>query len=128
MNRDGAGLSAMLQRGSVAFRVESGGTLRLSAVDVRVRPQSSALTVGELTLESCAVLVTSRVSSLEVTAGKETRIVEEGKSYRVLLEGGACSKRPSPPVIPGRFLAVPIAVAVITIIGVHKALESPDRP
>lgn len=128
MNRDGASLTAMLQRGSVAFRVESGGALRLSAVDVRVRPQSSVPTAGEMTLENCAVLVTSRVSSLEVTAGKETRIVEEGKSYRVLLEGGACNRQPHPPAIQGRFLVVPIAAAVIIIIGVHKALESPDRP
>ena len=131
MNRDGASLAAMLQRGSVAFRVESGGALRLSAVDVRVRPQSSALTAGEMTLENCAVLVTSRVSSLEVTAGKETRIVEEGKSYRVLLEGGACNNRKNAPPIAGaqgRFLAVPIVAGAIAIIFVHKALESPDRP
>ena len=128
MNRDGAGLTAMLQRGSVAFRVDSGGALRLSAIDVRVQPQSSALTAGEMTLESCAVLVTSRVSSLVVTAGKETRVVEEGKSYRVLLEGGACNRKLPSPVIQGRFLAVPIAVGIIMSIGVRKALESPDRP
>jgi hypothetical protein len=130
MNHDGAGLTATLQRGSVAFRVESGGALRLSAVDVHVRPQSTALTAGQVTLETCAVLVTSRVQSLEVTAGKETKIVEEGKSYRVLLEGACSSRasRPHPPVVPGRFLAVPIAVGVITIIAVQEALESPDRP
>jgi hypothetical protein len=130
MNRDGAGLTAMLQRGSVAFRVESGGALRLSAVDVRVQPQSSALTAGEMTLENCAVLVTSRLHSLEVTAGKETKVVEEGKSYRVLIEG-ACSNRKKVPLIAGaqgRFLAVPIVAGGISIIFVHEALESPDRP
>jgi hypothetical protein len=130
MNRDGASLAAMLQRGSVAFRVENGGALRLSAVDVRVRPQSSALTAGEMTLENCAVLVTSRVSSLEVTAGKETKIVEEGKSYRVLLEGACNNRKNAPPIAAaqGRFLAVPIVAGAIAIIFVHKALESPDRP
>jgi len=130
MNQDGATLSALIQRGSVAFRVENGGSLRINAVDVRVRPQSSVLTAGQVTLENCAVVVTSRVQSLEVTAGKETKIVEEGKSYRVSIPGtcGSRSNLPPSPVIQSRFLAIPIAVGVITIIAVHEALESPDRP
>ena len=127
VNHDGAVLSATLQRGSVAFRVENGGALKINAVDVRIRPQSSALTAGQVTLENCAVVVTSRVQSLEVTAGKETKIVEEGKSYRVSLEG-ACKNRLPAPAIQGRFLAIPIAIGIGIIIGVQKGLESPDRP
>jgi hypothetical protein len=114
----------------VAFRVESGGSLKIDAVDVRVRPQSPALTAGQVTLENCAVVVTSRVQSLEVTAGKETKIIEEGKSYRVSIPG-ACGGRSSnvpQPAVHGRFLAIPIAIGVITVIGVQEALESPDRP
>jgi hypothetical protein len=130
MNQDGGSLSGMLERGSVAFRVESGGSLRIDAVDVRVRPQSPALAAGQLTLENCAVVVTSRVQSLEVTAGKETKIVEEGKSYRVSIPG-TCGTRSNPPPVAaaqGRFLAIPIAIGVITVVGVQEALESPDRP
>lgn len=126
VNHDGAGLTATLQRGSLAFRVESGGTLKINAVDVHIRPQSAALAAGQVTLENCAVVVTSRVQSLEVTAGKETKIVEEGKSYRVSLEG--CKNGPLAPIAPGRFLAIPIAIAIGIIIGVKKGLESPDRP
>jgi hypothetical protein len=130
MNQDGGSLSGMLERGSVAFRVESGGSLRIDAVDVRVRPQSPALAAGQLTLENCAVVVTSRVQSLEVTAGKETKIVEEGKSYRVSIPGtcGGRSSNVPQPAVHGRFLAIPIAIGVITLVGVHEALESPDRP
>lgn len=127
VNHDGAGLTATLQRGSLAFRVESGGSLKINAVDVHIRPLSSGPTAGQVTLENCAVVVTSRVQSLEVTAGKETKVVEEGKSYRVLLEG-ACKNRLPPPVIQGRFLAIPIAIGIGIIIGVKKGLESPDRP
>jgi hypothetical protein len=131
LNHDGSGLTPMLQRGSVAFRIEGGQALRLSAGDVRVRPQSSALTVGQLTLENCAVLVTSRVQALEVTAGKETKIVEEGKSYRVLFDG-ACGNRSnhSPNAAAhSRFILVPLVVGgAITVWGIHEALESPDRP
>jgi hypothetical protein len=130
MNQDGGSLSGMLQRGSVVFRVESGGSLKIDAVDVRVRPQSHTLTAGQVTLENCNVVVTSRVQSLEVTAGKETKIIEEGKSYRVSIPG-ACGGRSSnvpQPAVHGRFLAIPIAIGVITVIGVQEALESPDRP
>jgi ferric-dicitrate binding protein FerR (iron transport regulator) len=127
VNHDGAGLTATLQRGSLAFRVENGGALKVNAVDVHIRPQTTALTAGQVTLENCAVLVTSRVQSLEVTAGKETKIVEEGKSYRVSLEG-ACKNGPPSPISQGRFLAIPIAAAIGIIIGVKKGMESPDRP
>ena len=130
VNQDEKGLRAMLQRGTVAFKVEAGGALRLNAVDVRVRPQGDQSTAGQMTLENCAVLVTSRLRALEVTAGTETKIVEEGKSYRVVLEG-ACNARKNTfrsPVAHGRFLAMPIAVGIATIIAIHEALESPDRP
>jgi hypothetical protein len=130
MNQDNASLSAMLQRGSVTFRVESGGSLRINAVDVHVRPQSTALTAGQVTLENCAVVVTSRVQSLEVTAGKETKIVEEGKSYRVSIPGTCGNRSNLPPVAAaqGRFLAIPVVIGVISVIGAQEALESPDRP
>jgi hypothetical protein len=127
VNRNGAGLTATLQRGSLTFRVESGGALKINAVDVHIRPLSSGPAAGQVTLENCAVLVTSRVQSLEVTAGKETKIVEEGKSYRVSLEG-ACKNKVPLPIAPSRFLAAPIAAAIIIIIGLKKGLESPDRP
>jgi hypothetical protein len=130
VNQDEKGLRTMLQRGTVAFKVEAGGALRLNAVDVRVRPQGDQSTAGQMTLENCAVLVTSRLRALEVTAGAETKIVEEGKSYRVVLEG-ACNARKDKfhfPYEEGRFLAMPIAVGIATIIAIHEALESPDRP
>ncbi len=133
IKHDESGLTPTLERGSVVFRAESGG-LQLSAADVRVRPQSSAPTVGQMTLETCAVLVTSRVQALEVTAGAETKIVEEGKSYRVLLLGGSCAANSishRPPLASGRNRFVVVALigagaAMIPIL--HEALESPDRP
>jgi hypothetical protein len=126
------GDSAILlnNNGSVGFRVDSGGALRISAGDVRVRPQSSAPTVGQVTLENCAVLVTSRVQALEVTAGKETKIVEEGKSYRVLFDGACGNRSNQAPrhAAYSRFILIPITVGVITWLAICEALESPDRP
>jgi len=122
--------TAALQQGSVAFTVESGGVLRLTAADVRVRPQSSALTVGQMTLENCAVVITSRVQALEVTAGKETKIVEAGQSYRVTLDAG-CGKHPSKGPIPtahSRFFLIPLIVGGLTVPAIQEVFESPDRP
>jgi hypothetical protein len=130
MGHEGATLAPVLQRGSVSFRVENGGALLLIATDVRVRPQSSELTVGQVTLETCAVVITSRTQALEVVAGKETKIVQEGQSYRVSFEG-ACNKRSNQaPLAPAhsRFLLIPVLAGIATVVAVHKAYESPDRP
>jgi hypothetical protein len=128
MGHEGATLAPVLQRGSVSFRVESGGSLLLIATDVRVRPQSSELTVGQMTLESCAVVITSRTQALEVVAGKETKIVQEGQSYRVSFEGGCGKQGPPVSAAHSRFLLIPVIAAIAIGIGIHKAYESPDRP
>jgi ferric-dicitrate binding protein FerR (iron transport regulator) len=130
MNRDESGLIPRLDRGSVGFHVEGNEGFRVLAADVTVRAQSSVPTVGQVTLENCYVLVTSRVKSLEVTAGKETKIVEEGKSYRVALGGPCAMAHNRAPIITAhsRFLAAPVAVGIATYIAVDEALESPDRP
>jgi hypothetical protein len=52
----------------------------------------------QLTLAGDSTVLMNRDGAgLVVTAGKETRVVEEGKSYRVLLEGGACNRKPPSP-------------------------------
>lgn len=130
VGQEGPLLTAALQRGSLAFTVESGGIFQLTAADVRVRPQTSSLTVGQVTLEECAVVVTSRSQALEVTAGKETKIVETGQSYRVVLNTG-CGKHPNQlPVAAAhsRFILIPVIVSAITIPAIREAFESPDRP
>ncbi len=130
MNRDESGLIPRLDRGSVGFHVEGNEGFRVVAADVTVRAQSPVSTVGQVTLENCYVLVTSRVKSLEVTAGKETKIVEEGKSYRVALGGPCAMAHNRGPIITAhsRFWAVPVALGVATYIGIDEALDSPDRP
>jgi hypothetical protein len=131
MNHEDLILTPMLQRGTVTFRAETGTGVEIRADDVHVRPHDPLLTVGEVTLEKCDVLVTARTQSLEVTAGKETKILEEGKTYRVVRKGacGAPINQAASPIAASRFFLLPLAVGVIPIIwGIHKGLESPDRP
>jgi hypothetical protein len=131
MNHEDLILAPMLQRGTVTFRADTGTEVEIKADDVRVRPRSPVLTVGEVTLQDCDVLVTARTQSLEVSAGKETKILEEGKTYRVARKGacGAALNHPALAVGQSRFFLLPAAiVGGILIWSVHKGLESPDRP
>jgi hypothetical protein len=131
MNHENLILAPTLQRGTVTFRDETGTGIEIKADDVRVRPHSPVLTVGQVTLQDCDVLVTAITQSLEVTAGKETKILEEGKTYRVVRKGacGAALNHPALAVGQSRFFVAPVAIAVVILgWGVHKALESPDRP
>ena len=135
MGHDESGLTPTLQRGSVTFRAEGSAGIRLGAGDIRVRPRSSTATAGQITLEQCAVVVTSRTQTLEVTAGKETKLVEEGKSYRVLMQDSCSAPRNNAsnanrPIMAAhsRFIALPVGVGILAWIGIDEALESPDRP
>jgi hypothetical protein len=131
MNHENLILAPTLQRGTVTFRADTGTGVEIKADDVRVKPHSPVLTVGEVTLQDCDVLVTARTQSLEITAGKETKILEEGKTYRVVRKDacGAALNHPPPAVGQSRFVLLPaVIVGVILIWGVNKGLESPDRP
>jgi len=131
MNHEDLMLVPTLQRGTVTFRAEAGTGVEIKADDVHVRAHSPVLTVGEVTLKECDVLVTARTQSLEVTAGKETKILEEGKTYRVVRKGAcaAALSHPAQAVGQSRFFVAPVATAVgIAIWTIHKGLESPDRP
>ena len=131
MNHENLILTPTLQRGTVTFRAENGTGVEIKADDVRVRPHSPVLTVGEVTLQDCDILVTARTQDLEVTAGKETKILEEGKTYRVVRKGvcGAAMHQPALAVGQSRFFLLPATVVgVIAIWTLHKGLESPDRP
>jgi len=131
MNHENSSATPRLQHGTVIFRAENGTGVEIIADDVHVRPHNPVLTVGEVTLHDCDVLVTARTQSLEVTAGKETKILEEGKTYRVVRKGACGAYLNHAPLAVGqsRFLILPAAIGIGVIVwGVTKGLESPDRP
>ncbi len=131
MNHDNLLLAPSLQRGTVTFRAENGTGVEIKADDVRVRPHSPVLTVGQVTLQDCDVLVTAITQPLEVTAGKETKILDEGKTYRVVRKGACGAAQFHTPLAVGQsrfYLAAAVIVGGIAIWTIHKGLESPDRP
>jgi len=131
MNHENSLVAPTLQRGTVTFRAENGTGVEIKADDVRVRPHTLALTIGQVTLQDCDILVTARTQDLEVTAGKETKILEEGKTYRVVRKGacGAIANHAPLAVGQSRFFILPAAIGIVVVVwGIHKGLESPDRP
>jgi hypothetical protein len=130
MRHTGSGLNPVLERGTLEFSTKNGG-FEVQASDVQVRPQSAALTTGRITLKDCDLVVTSLREALVVNAGKETKIVEPGKSYRVRLNRTCPAYARRTPIAPGgsRFQLLMIAaIGTITTVTVVRTLISPDGP
>jgi len=131
MNHENSILTPTLQSGTVLFQAEAGARFEIRADDVRVRPHDSVITAGQVTLEKCDVVVTARTQSLDVTAGKEAKIIEEGKTYRVARLGACGAAQYHPPLMPAqsRFFLIPVAIGGgILIWQLTKGPESPDHP
>jgi len=136
--------SAKLVQGTATFSTGNSQAFTLYASKAIIRPQSDAPTIGQVTyVNDKELLVTARRGSMVVNVDSDSQIIEEGKSYRVLLDPEAEAQGPAGaggqgPVSHGggplkagksHFLIIAIAVAgAATGFGIYKALESPDRP
>ena len=86
------------------------------------------------------MIVRSTRGTLACTVDGETRVIAEGEAYHVvMLPEGSAAQGPAgagrgsggSPVKAGKSKAIYYiagAVGVITILALHEALESPDRP
>jgi hypothetical protein len=125
-----AGLDATLEGGTVVFSGYDMRGFALQAASVRVIPKSPDSTLGQMTLEHCNVLVASQRGTLMVTSGNETKLIEEGKAYRVVFDRSCSGKHPEP-ASPGGSRFEPMAFGAIgtaVVIVVLKGLQSPHRP
>jgi ferric-dicitrate binding protein FerR (iron transport regulator) len=144
VREDGGMPSAMLLRGSATFSTANAKAFTLNAITAAVRPQSDAATVGQVTvLGPKELLVKCTRGALTITVGDDSRVIEEGNAYRIVLDAEEASQDQPPPQGAGskgnghppmmaarsRFVWYAVAgVAAVTIFAIHKALESPDRP
>jgi hypothetical protein len=137
---------ATLLRGSAIFSTANANGFALHVMTAVIRPQSDLATVGQVTLlGEKQLLVNCTRGALTITVGDDSRVIAEGNAYRVVLDPseneeaqnqpppqGAGSKgngRPPIMAAKSKFVWYAIgAVAVVTILALHKALESPDRP
>jgi hypothetical protein len=147
-----------LNHGSAAYTTPGGRTnIVIVASDVRATPDITMADFGRVSLDDpCNVTVSSQRGQVNVQTGSESRMVEEGKAYRVRAENSIeyrkylspdennyhdyhehkpCAAlemvKGKPPIAAGqsRFLLVAlVGTGALTTWGVYKALESPDRP
>jgi hypothetical protein len=145
VNEEGGVPSATLLRGSATFSTSSAKGFALNAFTAVIRPQSDEATVGQVTvLGPKELLVNCSKGALTITVGDDSRVIAEGSAYRIVLdpseeeaqnqpppEGSGAKGSGKPPIMAAKskFVWYVIgAVALVTILAVHKALESPDRP
>jgi hypothetical protein len=79
---------AELRNGGITYRKEAGtDNITIVASDVRVVSKGDGVATGQVVIVSpCEVRVTTVTGQVDVTSGKETRTVEENKSYSVIPE------------------------------------------
>lgn len=131
--------AAILTSGSATFSTARSNAFAIHVFSALVRPNSDDPTIGQVTvLGRNELLVKSTKGALACTVDGETRVIAEGESYRVVIAdtmgaqgpaGGSGSGRP--PLRAGKSRAmyyIAAGVAVVTILAVSEALESPDRP
>jgi len=88
--RSGAQAVVELERGTVNYATSgTGEELVIYALDVRLVPLRTAPTAGQVTVVSrCEVRATTQTATLDVTSGKETKTIEETKTYSVRSDFG----------------------------------------
>jgi hypothetical protein len=147
-----------LNHGSVVYTTPGGNqNIVIVASDVRVTPDVTLPDLGRVSMDNpCEITVYSQRGKANVLVGKESRVVEESKAYRVRAENRISYRKylspddsdyhnyhehepcAPPDMVQGhapiaagqsRFLLVSAAlIGAGTGIGVWKALESPDKP
>jgi hypothetical protein len=117
----------------------------LNVLTAVIKPQSDEPTIGQVTmLGEKQLLVKCMRGALTITVGDDSRVIPEGSAYRIVLDPSAEEAQDQPPpqgagskgsgrpplmAAKSKFVWYAIAaVTIATVIAIHKALESPDRP
>jgi len=78
-----------LERGAMAYAMSGASDLVIYALDTRLVPERTDGATGQVTIVSrCEVKATSQKQTITVTAGKETKTIEETKTYTVRSDFG----------------------------------------
>ena len=147
-----------LNSGSALYTTPGGHeNLVIVASDVRVTPVLALADFGRVSIDDpCKVTVSSERGQTDVHVGSESKLLEQGKAYRVAAENSLSYRdylspddndyhnhhehkpcaayetmKGHPPIAPGqsRFLYVAIGtVALVGALTIPKAFESPNRP
>lgn len=146
IGEDGGMPQATLLRGTASFSTAHAKAFALNVSTAVIRPKSDQPTIGQVTvLGKKQLLVKCMRGALTITVGDDSRVIPEGRAYRIVLDPDASeeAQRQPPPLGAGgknygkppisagqsRFVWFASAVVIgVTLFAVQEALESPDRP
>jgi hypothetical protein len=142
LSTDAAQPGATLTSGTATFSTANAQAFTLHFAEAAIRPNTDEPTVGQVSvLGPKELIVKSTRGALAFTMAGETRVIPEGMAFRVILDptpadaaaapGAAGRSSQGPPATAGssKFIWYAVgAVAVVTALAIHAALESPDRP
>jgi hypothetical protein len=147
-----------LNRGKAVYATPGGHeNLVIVASDVRVTPVLSLADFGRVSIDDpCKVTVSSERGQVDVHVGSESKLVEQGKAFRVAAEDSISYRdylspddndyhnhhehkpcaayetvKGHAPIAPGQSRFLYVAVGTVALIGaltIPKAFESPNRP
>jgi hypothetical protein len=90
-----------VERGILAYSVRGvNEDLVLYAQDIKIVPRTNVAAAGQIDITTrCSVTVTSTHNKIDVTSGRESRTIEESKTFRVVSEVGVDYKDDWQPVL-----------------------------
>jgi hypothetical protein len=133
---------ANLKSGTGVFSAARSASFEVNADQARIRPAKDQPTTAEMTILGPKELrVFARRGSLEFSYGGESEVIEEGQTYRVILDppddlqsDGNQSSSKDQPIPPHKrrrkaflFILIPGAIYGMAEL-IHHFVESPDRP
>ena len=141
-SQDDATPAATLTGGTATFSTANSKAFALHVASAVIRPNSDQPTIGQVTvLNPKELIVRSTRGSLSISVEDDVREIPEGAAYRVVLDPNAANPqgprgagsggygRPPIKAAKSRFIWFAVGVtAVVTVLAIHEALESPDRP
>jgi hypothetical protein len=128
------GFDATLAGGSLVVSAAQGETFTIAANGVVVRPVNSQGTVAQVTRVSPEeLLLSSRKGTIEVIFDGEVTRLDEGNSYRMLMDEAAEAQNPQGNVPNRRSRRTVLfillgAAAAATGVGIWQAVVSPSTP
>jgi len=131
LHRLSNGFSAEMGAGTIVLSSASGETFQVVANGATIQPATNKPTLAQVTYISASeLLLTSRHGDLLVTMGDDSKTVNEGSSYRMMIQPGG---GPGPQGMftsgKNRFFLVLITAAVVTTtVSLVLALETDVVP
>jgi hypothetical protein len=143
LSADEASPAATLISGTATFSTANANAFTLRFANATVRANSDEPTVGQVSVVGPKeLIVKSTRGALLFSVAGENKVIPEGTAFRVILDptpaeaaaaapAGGGGSRSGPPLTAGTSKFVWYAIGVVTIatiLAVHAAYESPDRP